>query len=620
MNLFTNVRIVDDYYGIDIGPPDKRKFAPKGRLPNLQAIYTVLESEKVYFKLATDYLGKPKLTYIERGSLTEPKLSKELCDLGFDVTRETFDLFVDAIRLQETAPDVPVVPAYSSLGWLQVPKIDESTGEFSVATYFRCSKLIGSRRKARYLGNFDVGSYGNFQTWRDMVVAEVIPYPTLQLVLVAALSAVVVGALSLEMPIENPIVHLNLPSGRGKSTAGYLATSTIGRPFDGTMTRSDDDGKIEKKHSLYQSWGATENAMIATHAGNQGAVVVLNELGKNLSKNMTHLIFNLSEGTDKKRLTSTLKQRNSDSYSTTFISTGESSLLAKCTAKLEGLAIRVMEITSPLTESAEHSNRIKNTCFDNGGFAAPKLARYILRNLSISRLKDYYLLQLEKLKNRFQSTQNKARFVEKFAALFVVTAAVSQRALGISFDIKGLIDYLDTYDLEHSAERNVAANSAADIIELCRVNANKFFVRANRKLENSFGREDYSSTPQNECWGRITHTCKKLADGRYVVQEFEIRKNVLEGLLDKLGYSNRSTCITAWRNDGILDFEDATHACRERKIDPTAPKGNSEKVYVLRCFATEAEAEGLRQDEEKRQKELAKKQAKKKINLLEGGD
>ena len=81
------------------------------------------------------------------------------------------------------------------------------------------------------------------------------------------------GLLSMKIPIENPIVHLNLPSGKGKSTAGYVAASTAGKPFDGTMTAVDEDGKVVEKLSLYQSWGATDNAMVETQAGNRAQVV-----------------------------------------------------------------------------------------------------------------------------------------------------------------------------------------------------------------------------------------------------------------------------------------------------------------------------------------------------------
>ena len=100
------------------------------------------------------------------------------------------------------------------------------------------------------------------------------------------------------------------------------------------------------------------------------------------------------------------------------------------------------------------------------------------------------------------------------------------------------------------------------------------------------------------------------------VQEFEIRKLVLEEMLLSLGYDNRSTCITAWKELGVLDFEDATHACRERKIDPTAAKGNTEKVYVIRVFASDEEAVKLHQEELEKQKALEKQLAKKKISIL----
>ena len=87
---------------------------------------------------------------------------------------------------------------------------------------------------------------------------------------------------------------------------------------------------------------------------------------------------------------------------------------------------------------------------------------------------------------------------------------------------------------------------------------------------------------------------KDHADGRLIVQEFEIRKKTLEDLLKANGYTNKSTCVAAWRAMDVLDDEDATHPCRSRKIDPTAAKGTSEDVYVLRWFASDEEAAEIR--------------------------
>lgn len=614
MSIDTNVRIQGGYYGVMVGTSKKQYYKKLGKLAVLEEILESIETDDIFLKLSCDYFGRTKIAYIEHGDTIEPKLGKELSNLGFDITKATFDAFVDSIRIQEEAHEasgtIPIA-VYSSLGWVEMPFEDPNTGKIVYQACYRGRKLFGTTQPSRYLGNYCIERIGDFAAWKQLMIDDILPYPALQLVLVAALSAVIVGLLAIKIPIENPIIHLNLPSGKGKSTAGYVAAATAGRPFDGTLTAIDEDGKVVEKQSLYQSWGATDNAMVATQAGNRGVVTVLNELGKNLTKNMTRLIFDLSEGSDKKRLNTSLKARISKGYSTTFISTGESSLLGKCDTKLEGLAVRVMEITKPLTKDAEHANRIKEGCFNNCGFATPKLAQYIIRKGGVDYVLPIYQNWLAKLRARFPKGNNSERFVEKFAALFVTTAEIATNALNLPFDIDGLLAFMEEYDCEHGAERNTSAASYDVIIHLCRSQQHKFFVRHDKSLPRVRIPNEVASAPISECWGRITNMAKDHTDGRLIVQEFEIRKKNLEDLLKANGYTNKSTCIAAWRAMDVLDAEDSTHPCRSRKIDPTAAKGSSEDVYVLRWFASEEETAEVRA--EKAQDAVKEAQHKKKL-------
>lgn len=609
MGIETIASYQGDQYGIFEKQKNGFKFRPLGKLPVLEKSLECIEDDSVYLKLSTSVHGRRKVAYIKHGDLLDPQMCRELSNIGFDVTRRLTEHFVDVIRLQEEYQEAhgpAPTAAYASLGWIQLPYDDPNTGQTLFKLRYRSFRLIGTKLPAKYIGPYDIEPVGDYEAWRQLMTEDVIPYPALQLVLVAALSAVVVGLLSMKIPIENPIVHLNLPSGKGKSTAGYIAASTAGKPFDGTMTAIDEDGKVVEKLSLYQSWGATDNAMVATQAGNRGVVTVLNELGKSLTKNMTRLIFDLSEGSDKKRLNTDLKARISKGYSTTFISTGESSLLEKCDTKLEGLAVRVMEISSPLTKDAEHANRIKDCCFANCGFAAPKMAQFIIQNGGIDYILPIYKAWVAKLRGRFPKGPSMERFVEKFAALFVTTAEIAKEALDLPFDVEGLLSFLEEHDREHGAERNTSAASYDLIIQICRSNQHKFYVRHDKSLPKMRISEEIASVPTQECWGRITNIAKEHSDGRLIVQEFEIRKKNLEDLLRNNGYTNKSTCVAAWRSLGVLDAEDATHPCRSRKIDPTAAKGSSEDVYILRAFADDATAAEIRAEKKAEEEKTAK--------------
>lgn len=609
MGIQTIASYQGDQYGIFEKQKNGFKFSPLGKLPVLEEVLESVEDDTVYLKLSSAVHGRRKVAYIKHGDLLDPQMCRSLADLGFDVTRRLTEHFVDVIRLQEENLELHgTVPtsAYSALGWIQLPYEDPNTGQLAFKLCYRSCRLVGTKQLAKYVGPYDIEPTGDYDAWRQLMETEIIPYPALQLVLVAALSAVIVGLLSMKIPIENPIVHLNLPSGKGKSTAGYVAASTAGKPFDGTMTAVDEDGKVVEKLSLYQSWGATDNAMVATLAGNRGVVTVLNELGKSLTKNMTRLIFDLSEGSDKKRLNTDLKARISKGYSTTFISTGESSLLEKCDTKLEGLAVRVMEISSPLTKDAEHANRIKDGCFANCGFAAPKLAQYIIRNGGIDFVLPLYKQRVAELRERFSKGPSMERFVEKFAALFVTTAEIASQALKLPFDIAGLLTFLEEYDRDHGAERNTSATSYDLIIQICRSQSHKFFVQYDKSCPKVRIPEEIVSAPTQESWGRITNMAKEHSDGRLIVEEFEIRKKILGDLLKSNGYTNKSTCVAAWRSLDVLEAEDATHPCRSRKIDPTAAKGSSEDVYVLRVFADDATAAEIRAEKKAEEEKAAK--------------
>lgn len=629
MSIFTAVKIKNALMGIYKKINNKSQFIPLAKAPILAEVFECIEDDTVVLKLASPYYGRNKVAYVPRRNLADPSLGKDLSDLGFDVTSRLLNHFVDAIRLQEEDlenANIPPTLAYSSLGWIRIPCEDPNTGQLSFQLCYRSNKLIGSNQPAKYVGPYDIAPLGSFDLWQQLMIDDVIPYPALQLVLVAALSAVIVGLLAMKIPIENPILHLNLPSGKGKSTAGFVAASTTGKPFEGSMPSVDEDGKVVDKLSVYQSWGATDNAMVATMAGNRGTVTILNELGKCLTKNMERLCFDLSEGSDKKRLTADLKTRISKGYSTVFISTGESSLLEKCSSKLEGLAIRVMEVTAPLTKDAAHANRIKEGTFANCGFAAPMLAQYIIDHGGIDYVLPKYKGWVSKLRAQYPNTPNMERFVEKFSALFVTTAEIASEALNLPFDIPGLLSFLEEYDRQYGAQRNTSAASYDVIIQHCRSQQHKFYIRHDKSLPKVRIPEEVASAPIGECWGRITNMAKEHTDGRLIVQEFEIRQEDMHNILRSKGYSNRSTCIAAWKELGVLDYEDETHACRSRKIDPSSAKGSNEAVYVLRAFADDTTAAEIREElrEEAEKAAAHKKQLQKRLHKfsveIKGGD
>lgn len=551
-------------------------FEDKGRAVYITGIEESIETDDVYLTLQFDYLGKTKGLRILRDEIADPAIMKLLAKKGGAGGKSSYDCLVDVLLQQEEDFEAngEVTPVFEHLGWIKLPVYDEDGNLLDYQYCFRADTLCG-HCEATYNGSFDVAPYGSYEEWKQMVIEEIIPAPVLQLVVIAALASVVLGLIACYRSCENPIVHLCYASGRGKTTALECAASTTGRVFEGQRYEMDEHGQPVVKNSIFQSWSSTDNAMVARQAGNRGVVTVLNELGKSLSSNLTRLVFDLSEGSDKARLTKDLQLRVSEGYSTVFISCGESSLLDRCKSKYEGLKIRVMEINQPITTSAEQARRIKTTCRENGGFAARKLAKHIIAQGGVEFVLPIYDRWVDDLQNVMTSTNSRERFIEKFAALFMATAEIATVALKIPFDLESLQNFLVEYDREADAGRNASAESYQEIIDECVINYRNFFV----------GREQ---VPNGPAWGRISKVNKVHTDGRKITHEYLLLRPIVQDILKKHGHTNLDTCIAAWESAGVLS-RDNDRPTRSRKIDLISSK--YEDVFVFRIFENTAVSE-----------------------------
>ena len=571
MSFITNAYYDSTSYGYkdkDINGNSRK--IPCGNVVKLEAIIESIEDGSTQIVLSFMFNGRWKRVTLARSILMQPELLTELANAGANISSTNTWCLVDTIRLQQQALEAngQVIRQFSKPGWFSQPRYATNGSITGYELCYRSQTLIGSSVPASYDGEYWFKSAGSFDVWRDMVINHVLNHPALTVVLLAGLSAVVNGLIAADTTGENPIFHLNYGSGTGKSTAGELAASTTGAPFSGARYGKDLLGDQKKYSSLYASWGATPNATIHRCTGNRGAVIVFNELSKFTGGDMSPIIYNLSEGTDKHRLTSDLKARQSDVYFTTIISIGESSVLERCKTKAEGLQVRVMEIQEPLTASAEHADLIKQVCRKNYGFAAPMLAQYILDNVGKEAVVAMYDTYRKTLRDKFSDNPQIERFIAKFPALILTTAELASSALGIPFDMEQITSFFIRYDQAHGTERNSAQAAYLTMIEECRVNCNTFISPDN-------------PAPKQKANGKISYKKKRLPDGRYIVEEYSIRRTFLEEIFAKHGYDNKASCLRAWKDMGVLDH-DKDRYTRTRKL---LEDGGKEDVYVLKVFS-----------------------------------
>ena len=572
MNYKLYAAVVGDQYGFWTKPTKNKpsEFIGLGNAILIKHITKNIETKEIHLELTTDYMGERQKITIPREMLSDNRLPQALNKFGAAAPKHRIDVLVESIMRQETdlaqngyRPSL----VYSQLGWIQVPTQDETGAVVGSQLHYRAHRLLGGH-SAKYNGPYSVTPMGNFDTWRDMVRTQIIGHSPLELVLLASLSAVVNGLIGPQTTGENPIFHLCGPSGCGKTTTLYVATSVFGVPYEGEKRRTNKSGEITINRSIYGSWCATENATTAQCCGNMGAAIILNELGKFEGKDMSRIVYNMSEGTDKTRLDWNMTGYTAESYATTIISSGEVSLLDRCISKVTGLQIRVLEIPDKLTDNANQARAIKDISRNNNGWAGQALAQYILDNGGSDMVLALFKGYCQSLPAQLPNNATTARFVEKFVALIMTTAELASKALDLPFDTAGILQYFVTHETTAGNNRNVLANSYQVVIDACSTNKTSFY----RKGE---------ADPTIKSYGRITYPNTILPDGRVVIEQYEIRRSFMEEILSKNNFPNPKACYDEWTSMGVLD-RDKDRPTRSRKIDSASDK--SEDVFVLRVF------------------------------------
>lgn len=250
--------------------------------------------------------------------------------------------------------------AYESVGWLD-------SDDFGLAELITSpeSQLKSGQLKSERFDLIPAGSREKwFEMWRQ--IADSLP---MQLALVLGLSGSLLGILGEDYPdLQNLVVSLIGNSSSGKTTASTLAVSVAGQ------------SRPSRQGTLLRSLSATANALILMMSDNHGVPVVWDELNRYKGHDLTSIVYDLSEGTSKMRVSKDIQLRKVSAWQTTILITGEFGLLdGSVTAANDGLRTRLIELSNvPFTRSSEEAEMVKNTAMLNYGWLLPEFVRMIM--------------------------------------------------------------------------------------------------------------------------------------------------------------------------------------------------------------------------------------------------
>lgn len=465
----------------------------------------------------------------------------ELINLGLDVMHSNASKLVEFFRECEKTIE-KVTNVHSKIGF-------SKNNDQVCYKLYRCIGI-----DSQYIGNYEIEPKGTKEVYEKMLVEEVYGKCELEFIIISSLSAVILGYIGADKGFDSIIIHLAGNSSTGKSTCLKLGSSLFASPD-------------AKKQSLYNTYNATNNALLNKLGGIKGVPFALDELSMSSSNNFTKFIYAMANGTDKDRLNRFSELKEKETWLTTILSNGEKSLVDNSN-KNAGIHVRVIEATNfSWTKDAENSEKINQTILKNYGHIGFEFAEYIMQ---ID--KDDIEERVEKVKDEIYQKIDEKIVVDSMTkrrcnnyAVLLTTAYYYQEMMGIKLDIDGIINMLIEIEQSSISKRNFS-KSAIDYIK-------QYISKFKRKFETS------DNTPMD--------TLGKLTPKREWI-EVQMNKISFEEMIKQGGYEDKNVVLKELKQNGYLNCE-SDRFTRSRKNS----LGYTEDVYVIKL-----PKEQLREEEE----------------------
>lgn len=476
-------------------------------------IDTCEESIEIYFDKQDDTrvrLILPKADFREAKMLN-------LTAYGIQVMKETVSVFIKSLENQEA--QAKKIFKHEKLGF----------SEWQGESIFKGTVGIGA--DSIYKGDYAIEPTGNYKAWKKMVESEVLGQTPLEFILAVGASGLLVDFLKDTVSVENIICHLLGESSSGKTTSALLAVSC--------GSQGDTFGK-----NFVFNFQDTTNSLMKLISNSYPAVI--DEGSLLTDRDMTPVLYGLSSGVERNRLTQKLEVREPSCFKTALILTSEKSILGQCKNNT-GLLVRNFEFENvEWTKSAESADNIKATVKNHYGHVIPKVAKKILeigREELAKRFKSEVINIIARAKE--MKTYNKfTERVAKQSAIILLAVDMIKKALAIELDKERIVEFMEEHSLVKEQEQVSIGKRAMD-----------WLMQYISKHHTQFLNEDIPRGVK-DCCGRLSKTISvSLANGETSTLCLYVAEAEFSAILKEGGFSEKTTVLKDWRETGHLDAQ-----------------------------------------------------------------
>lgn len=467
------------------------------------------------------FSGKTEYVQVRNKELTPAKLRECATENGGISTdwKDTFEVLIKDIQTCMQNNFIKVMHGHTKLGW--------SNGTDGFAFYHQ-NVISSNDQSSEYMGAVDIKPKGTLDNIVNMIKSQILStseWSPLEAIIAVSVASVVLpyAKEAWGKSMNNLIIHLLGNSTTGKSTSLRLHCGLASNPFN-------------EKSGFWQNHQSSLAAMIRRIGENQGLPVSIDELSSASKKEYTDFVYAIGNGEEKDRLKAGgTALRDSAEFSTIVVSSGEVSILGKCSANT-GIRVRCVEFCNvKWTDSKNQADAIYNCLRDNYGWVAPLVAKELLNNSGKwearwNQLYDEIKRRMDEEKIRISTGLR----ISEYVVLFSLAAEIVNEVLSINLHVKEICDFSFRHIIVANAdEANLGERAYEYLLRYVSENPEEF---PDELRCESMIRSYYSNT---KIKGFYRRGYSKSINGKEYRQQIVFLKNAYEEILREGGFSHK---------------------------------------------------------------------------------
>ncbi len=499
---------------------------------SIKKLYMNIDTNDIVAEIEYDALRKKRKILIPRTDYMNSLKLINYAGKGLDIMKDSVENIVRHFRNQEEI--APINYQHSKIGF----------GQYDDKEIYKLYHSLGV--ESTYCGQYDLEPKGSKEVYFNMLNEQVIGHAPLELILIMALSAVIVGYIGEERSLYTLIAHIKANSTTGKTTAIRLGISAF--------------GYADTKHNgLVGTYNATSNALIKQLTGIRGVPFAFDELSMSQTKDLTNIIYTIANGTDKARLNSNSELKERGNWHTTVFSTGEMSLINSAKQNA-GIQIRVIEFDDIVfTRDAKNAEAISNVIQQHYGHLAYDFVEHVF-NIGKEKLLKKYDHYYERVVKIFKDNRIVDNYVERRAksfAVIILTGKQLEKVLGKEFDWQGIMNLIIETEKKSLLKRNFDRVAIDYIKQFVNINYSKFIIQGKQQKSGS------------SYWGKISKTTEGI--------EVEMLPLKFKEMIHQGGFEDETIVLKELKKSGLLNCEKDRYTRKRRTLT-----GITTDVYVIK--------------------------------------